>query len=120
MDLKEISEILEKSGFHILSVSPIERGYRILLKESLNIDIVYSDLIVYYFRKINCEALDVYRKIVKKNSNDIVSRGYICGFYIDKNYCYLVVIKKLETTRLDNFWNEYINIIKIADLSLKE
>ncbi|AWR96423.1 hypothetical protein DFR86_01910 [Acidianus sulfidivorans JP7] len=120
MDLREISETLEKSGFHILSINPIERGYRISIKESLCLDIIYSDIVLYYFRKINCELIDRYREIVKKNYNDVINKGYISGFYIDKNCCYLVVVKKLEMSRLDNFWNEYINIIKVADLSLKE
>lgn len=119
VDLEKIVKKLQDAGLHVDNVTPIERGHRIFLKEGGFIDIVFSEIIFYYRKKINCEFLDLYRKGIKSNIDEILRRGYLAGLDIDTDSCYLIIVKKIKETFLDNLWNEYLNMMKISGLILK-
>lgn len=119
MDPQKVAEILEAYGFHIDSIAQIERGYRISLKENAFIDIIYSEIIFYYLKNLDCRFLEIYRNNLRINRNDILSRGYIAGFIINNEECQLVIIKKIKTFPTDKLWDEYLNMIRIANLALK-
>lgn len=119
MDPKEVAKVLEGYGFHVETVTPIERGHRIVLKESAFVDIISSEIIFYYRKKVDCKFLELYRQNIKANMNEILNRGYVVGFDIHMDECYLVIIKKIKDINLENLWNEYLNMIKIASMALK-
>ncbi len=118
MKIDDVAKAIEDFGFHVEKTVNIERGIRIFLKENFYIDVIgdNSEWILYYIRKIDCRNIELVREKIKKRNQEILSKGYIIGICFYSNSCNIVVVKKLNIEKNDKLWNEYLNMIKIADL----
>ncbi|MCY0873920.1 MAG: hypothetical protein OWQ47_03180 [Acidianus infernus] len=118
MKINDLTRIIEDLGFHIERIENIERGIRIFVKENFYIDIMEenNEWILYYVRKVDCKNLHLIREKIKKRNQEILNKGYIAGICFLSNSCNVVVVKKLKNGKDEKLWDEYFNMIKVADL----